>query len=109
MSRMNKDLPILRDLKKNLEHLLGDRLVNILLFGSRARGDFSDESDIDVAIIVRELTQKLKDKILDEVAQLELEYDMPISLLVFSEEDYHHLKKRERRIVLDIEREGIPL
>ena len=109
MSRTNKDLPMLRELKKNLEHLLGDRLVNMVLFGSRARGDFSDESDIDVAIIVRGLTPKLKDKILDEVAELELKHDMPLSLLVFSEEDYHHLKKRERRIALDIEREGIPL
>jgi predicted nucleotidyltransferase len=109
MSRTNKDLPILRELKKNLEHLLGDRLVNIVLFGSRARGDFSDESDIDVAIIVRELTKKLKDKILDEVAQVELEYDMPISAFVLSEEEFNQLKRRERRIALDIEREGIPL
>jgi|YNPNPStandDraft_1061719.scaffolds.fasta_scaffold62937_2 predicted nucleotidyltransferase len=109
MSRTNKDLPILRELKNNLEHLLGDRLVNIVLFGSRARGDFSDESDIDVAIIVRELTKKLKDKILDEVAQVELEYDMPISAFVLSEEEFNQLKRRERRIALDIEREGIPL
>jgi len=109
MSRTNKDLPILRELKNNLEHLLGDQLVNIVLFGSRARGDFSDESDIDVAIIVRELTKKLKDKILDEVAQVELEYDMPISAFVLSEEEFNQLKRRERRIALDIEREGIPL
>jgi len=109
MSRVNKDLPILRGLKKTLKDLLGDQLVNMVLFGSRARGDFNEESDIDVAIIVRGLTSKLKNKILDEVAQLELEHDMPISVLVFSEEDFNHLKSRERRIALDIEREGIPL
>jgi hypothetical protein len=52
---------------------------------------------------------KLKGQILDEVAELELEHHMPLSVLVLSEEQFNHLKKRERRIALDIEREGIPL
>jgi len=109
IEEMNKDLPILQELKKSLENLLGNQIVNMVLFGSRARGDFSDESDIDVAIIVRGLTPKLKDKIFGEIAQLELEYDMPISAFVLSEEEFHQLKRREKRIALDIENEGIPL
>jgi predicted nucleotidyltransferase len=100
---------ILQELKRSLESFLGDQLVNMVLFGSMARGDYHDESDMDVAVIVRGLTRKLKGQILDEVAELELEHHMPLSALVFSEEEFNHLKKRERRIALDIEREGIPL
>jgi uncharacterized protein len=81
----------------------------MVLFGSRAIGDYHDESDIDVAVIVHGLTRKLKGRILDEVAELELKHHMPLSILVFSEEEFNLLKKRERRIALDIEREGIPL
>jgi predicted nucleotidyltransferase len=81
----------------------------MVLFGSMARGDYHDESDVDVAIIVRGLTRKLKSQILDEVAKLELEHHMPVSVLVLSDEEFNRLKKRERRIALDIEREGIPL
>jgi predicted nucleotidyltransferase len=98
---------ILRELKRSLESVLGDKLVSMVLFGSMARGDYHDKSDMDVAVIVRGLTRGLKGQILDEVAELELEHHMPLSVLVFSEEEFDHLKKRERRIALDIEREGV--
>ena len=100
---------ILRELKRSLESFLGDQLVSMVLFGSMARGDYHDQSDMDVAVIVHGLTRRLKGQILDEVAKLELDLHMPLSVLVFSEEEFNHLKKRERRIALDIEREGISL
>ena len=100
---------ILRELKRSLESFLGDQLVSMVLFGSMARGDYHDQSDMDVAVIVHGLTRRLKGQILDEVAELELEHHMPLSVLVLSEEEFNHLKKRERRIALDIEREGISL
>jgi predicted nucleotidyltransferase len=100
---------ILRALKRALESFLGDQLLSMVLFGSKARGDYHNESDIDVAVIVRGLTPRLKNQILDKVAEIELEYHMPLSVLVLSDEEFNRLKKRERRIALDIEREGILL
>ena len=32
----------------------GDRLRGIYLFGSRARGDFEEESDVDVVVVLRD-------------------------------------------------------
>lgn len=99
----------LKELKQSLENLLGPHAFRMVLFGSRARGDYSDESDVDVAILVRRLTREMKHRILDKVAEIELEYLLPISVLVFSEDEFDHLKYRERRIAIDIEREGILL
>ncbi len=99
----------MKDLKQSLETLLGERLVRIALFGSRARGDYGNESDIDIAVLVRGLTSDLKDQILDKVAQIEFEYLSPLSVLVLSEDEFNHLKGRERRIALDIETEGVSL
>ena len=100
---------ILIDLKNVIKATGSERILKIFLYGSRARGDYDIESDIDVAIIVRGLTRELKNRLLDAVADIELKYHTPLSVLVFSEEDFEFLKKRERRIALDIEKEGILL
>lgn len=104
-----KEKRALKELKKSLNGFLDKRLVRFLLYGSRARGDYDSRSDIDVAIIVRGLTGGLKNRILDMVAEIELKYLIPISTIVLSEEEFERLKKLERRIALDIEKEGIPL
>jgi uncharacterized protein len=100
---------ILVDLKKSIEEIAGNRLLKIVLYGSRARGDYDDESDTDIAIIIRGLSRELKHQILNRVAAIEFDYLRSLSTLVISEEDFRLLRKRERRIALDIEREGISL
>ena len=100
---------ILRELKKELHSLAGDSLEGLFLYGSKARGDFDTRSDIDVIIIVQGLTRELKDEILAKIADLELEYLTPLSSIVISKEDFENLKKRERRLALDIEKEGISI
>lgn len=107
--RENEINETLNDLKERLIEMLGDRLVLLALYGSRARGDYERHSDIDIAVIVRDLDRKLKLRILQGVAEIELEHLVPLSTLVMSESDYTDLLRRERRIALDIQREGVPL
>jgi len=42
----------LHDFVRTVQRVYGDRLKGIYLFGSRARGDHSPESDLDVAVIL---------------------------------------------------------
>ena len=100
---------VLKELRNRMANELGDRLVKMVIFGSRARGDFDAESDTDIAIIVRGLSRELKNQILDTVAEIEMKFINPLSVIIFSESDFERLRKRERRIALDIEKEGIPL
>ncbi|HZX35952.1 MAG TPA: nucleotidyltransferase domain-containing protein [Thermodesulfobacteriota bacterium] len=99
----------LPELKDALQRLLGEKLVKLVLFGSMARGDWFERSDIDIAIVVKGLSRELKSAIFDSVAEIELKYLTPLSVIVFSEEEFNRLKERERRIALDIAREGVPL
>jgi predicted nucleotidyltransferase len=101
--------PILIDLKKRLREIAGDRIVRMVLYGSRVRGDYSEGSDTDIAVIVRGLTRDLKDRMLNRVADVEFDHPRSLSTLILSEEDFLLLKKRERRIAMDIDREGVPL
>lgn len=100
---------ILKELKEKLNSLLGDNFSRIVLFGSRARGDFEEESDTDIVLIVKNITREIRNSIYEKVAEIEIKYNFPVSLLIFSERDFDQLKKRERRIAIDIEKEGIPL
>lgn len=112
---MDYDIPsvakdtVLKELKASLTGLLGERLERLVLFGSRARGDYDSGSDIDIAVVVRGLNRELKNRIFDTVAAIEFKFLTHLSTIVFSEEEFETLKKRERRIALDIEKEGIPL
>lgn len=99
----------LKELKENLNVFLGERLIRFVLYGSRAREDYDNESDIDIAIIVRGLTRNLKNQILEKIAEIEFKHLVPISVLILSEDEFENLKRLERRIALDIEREGKPI
>ena len=100
---------VLGGLKSDLERYFGSRLRKAVLFGSKARGDAVPESDIDVAIVINGLDRDSKREIFDHVADLEIKYLQAVSLLAFSTEQFDDLLRRERRIALDIEVEGIPL
>lgn len=109
MEILNNERPLFMELKHAITEICGDKIAKLALYGSRARGDYDRDSDIDIAIVVKGLTRELKNRILDTVCDVELKYSIPLSTIVFSEEDFEFLKKRERRIALDIEREGISL
>jgi uncharacterized protein len=100
---------VLKALKSRLVELLGDSLEKAVLFGSRARGDFDMDSDIDIAIVVHGLDRGMKDRVYATVAEIELEFLTPLSTLALSHFEYTKLLQRQRRIALDIEREGIAL
>ncbi len=74
----------------------GDSIVAVYMHGSYARGDFDDESDIDIAAIVKgerlELQSKLKE-VWDQSADIGLEYDVIISPTVIPFAEYEEYKE----------------
>jgi uncharacterized protein len=45
--------PVLLRLKTDLGRLYGEKLVRVLLYGSRARGDHGADSDYDVLVVLK--------------------------------------------------------
>ena len=52
------DVPVLARLRKALDEMYGNRLDRVVLFGSRARGDAHAKSDYDVAVFLRDMTDR---------------------------------------------------
>jgi len=99
---------LLVEVKKRLKEIYGDNLKDVILYGSYARGDFSQGSDIDLIILLGEMEQRMAErkKYFDAIWELELKYDMVISILPFKEEEY---KTRRLPIILNAKREGISI
>ena len=97
-TEVSKIPAIVHALKRRLATMCGARLVKLCLFGSRARGDYSPDSDIDVAVVIRGL---------DRARKMEFEHATAVSALVLSEAEFDALLTRERRIALDIEGSGV--
>lgn len=92
-----------------VKELLGSDLTRMRLFGSRARGEGHEHSDLDVAIIAKHMGRERRHAIYDLACDLGLAHGLELAPLVFEEHRFDELRARERRIALDIEREGIPL
>lgn len=103
----------LRTLDGRLRAKFGDRYVRVLLFGSRARGDYGPESDADVAVVFRE---RVDDQWALTKSILEDTYDILLATGLYIEPhliDETALKRPEASphpdLAREIERDGIPL
>jgi uncharacterized protein len=62
------DDPVLKHLRAALDEMYGERIERVVLFGSRARGDARDDSDYDVAVFLRDITDRFAE--MDRLADL---------------------------------------
>lgn len=103
---------VLQAYRRLLEGEFGTRLRSVRLFGSRARGDADADSDADVSVIVDDLSDEERAKAIDLAfaAWRDTGGRGPlISSLPWSTSGFDARRLAERRIALDIEREGIAL
>jgi predicted nucleotidyltransferase len=87
----------------------GARLLDLRLFGSRARGEGHEESDVDVLVVVDGLTWAEGREITDLTGDLLTEHEVLISPFAVSAEHWARLRRLERRIVAEIDRDGVAL
>lgn len=100
-----RDYQIARELKEKLSGIV--RLIDFRVFGSRAREDASDYSDMDVFIEVEYLDAQLKKKIRDIIWEVGFENSVYISPLIFTRYEIEDSPLRASSIVKNINEEGV--
>jgi predicted nucleotidyltransferase len=98
---------VVAELHKSIEALYGKRLINMILFGSHARGDAEPGSDIDVLVVLKgpvnpgtEIARTSEIRV-----TLSLKYDVVVSCIYVSADRY---RTEQSPLLINVRREGIP-
>ena len=87
---------IANDIVREYRNVYGDRIDRIYLFGSYARGEATDQSDIDIAAIVHGDRLTLQDQlkmVWDAAADIGLDNDVVISPTVIPDDEFQQYKE----------------
>ncbi len=100
---MNNRIEIAHEFAKAIK---SEYILKIILFGSVARGDDTEESDIDI-LIVSDYPMEIDDVVADEVAWIMYDKQELISAHVMSEKTFNETKSFS--FLTNVLREGVPI
>lgn len=94
---------------KEAKKIYGTSLYDVILYGSCARGDYAEDSDIDVMILVdvaQEEIGKARRQIADISDQIDLEYDVVLAPMIQNYQLYQQYMSVSR-FYQNVQREGV--
>jgi len=99
---------VLREARDRLSSVYGENLRHLVLYGSYARGEAQEGSDIDLLIVLQDLHDPEAElsRIDPLASELCLKYDVLLTFEAISAEDY---LQRNTPLLLNVRREGIPI
>ena len=84
-------------------------ILSAMLFGSRARGEASTDSDVDVLVVINKEDYQVRKQIRYLAAEVWLEYGLFLSTRVWSRSHWHKLQEMQTLLYRNIQRDGIDL
>lgn len=94
---------------RRLVQLDGVRPIRVWLFGSKTRGDFGPDSDIDILVVLEAADWKRKEQIHLTDSRISLEYNVLLNTHILSRERWEELARHQATLWREIERDGVVL
>ena len=107
MKLSRKEKKIVERFRQIIYDKFPDEIINVLIFGSKARGDATKESDIDVLVITLSNNWKTGDEIRDIGYELDDEIEYKLSIQVISKVHFDYLRQNNFLFVENINNDGI--
>jgi len=103
-----EDVELLKRCKNAIRQVVPD--ADVILYGSRARGDASEYSDYDILILVNgDAELPLEQKIRSNVYPVELDSGAVLTLFVYSRQQWETPLYRAMPFHKNVDREGVML
>lgn len=102
---------ILKNYVKDVAHIYGNQLKSIILYGSYARGDYREDSDVDIMILVDLTDEEIKEKgqfLSDLTFDYNFDNDLEIMPIVKNKEHFYKWI-RSYPFYNNIQKEGVQL
>lgn len=90
---MEKQHEIITLFSREVKEILGSRLSKIILYGSYARGDYKNDSDIDIMVLTTltdEEIEKIENKIFDLAFDFQMQYFVDISVVIKNKDQFEY-------------------
>lgn len=90
---MKNTIEIIKEFARQVKEILGENLVQVILYGSYARGDYRENSDIDIMILTRltdQQIEQIENRIYDLAFDFQMEYFIDISVVIKNEEQFNY-------------------
>lgn len=87
---------IISEFSLQLRKLLGNKLVKVILYGSYARGDYHENSDIDILVLTTMTEAEIREisnTVYDLAFELELQKGIHISIVIKNESQYEYWRE----------------
>lgn len=100
---------ILQEMAELLQHVYGERLKAVILYGSVARGTQTEDSDVDILVLVDGTDAQLREydeKLSDVSTDLALKYMKVFSIIDVKYQEYQDWKAISP-FYQNVEREGV--
>ncbi len=96
-------------LKKSLRERFGKE-IELFLFGSVARGESLESSDVDILVLLKNtVNTSIEEEIYDIAYEIGLEYDIVFGVIVHTKKEWKELSKIQIPLTLEVKKEGMKI